>query len=105
MLKRITIVALSVTMLAAMPRPAASHSYHIGLPSRLRAHNHVNSVYGYMAGHSAVIPTDSSRYRNIEARCEGRSLGNDYTATTIGVSQASHRNFFAECMTQAGAWR
>ena len=105
MLKRITVVALSVTMLAALPRPAASHSYHIGLPAHLRAHNHVNSVYGYVTGHRAVIPTDSSRYRNIEAGCEGRSLGSDYTATTIGVSQASHRNFFAECMTQAGAWQ
>ncbi|MBV1829679.1 hypothetical protein HNW77_01595 [Komagataeibacter sp. AV436] len=103
--RRITIAALSVTMLAAVPRPAASHSYHIGLPARLHAHNHVNSVYGYMAGHSAAIPRQSSRYRNIEARCEGRSLGSDSTATTIGISQASHRNFFAECMTQAGAWQ
>ncbi|MGY6770208.1 hypothetical protein [Komagataeibacter xylinus] len=105
MLKRITIVALSVTMITALPRPASSHSYHIGLPARLRAHNHVNSVYGNTAGHKAAIPTDSSRYRNIEARCEGRSLGSDYTATTIGISQASHRSFFAECMTQAGAWQ
>lgn len=86
--------------------PAQARSYRIHIPTTSRHVQEVNTEMGYIHGHAAVLSPGSSAYRNMDAKCAGRGLNNVTTqSVTIGVSRASRRNFYTQCMIESGAWR
>ncbi|WP_010508530.1 hypothetical protein [Komagataeibacter europaeus] len=86
--------------------PAQARSYRIHIPTASRHVQEVNTEMGYIHGHAAVQPPDSSAYRNIDAKCAGRGLNNVTTqSVTVGISRSSRRNFYTQCMIESGAWR
>ncbi|GAB6968500.1 hypothetical protein JCM25156A_25380 [Komagataeibacter kakiaceti JCM 25156] len=65
----------------------------------------VGSPYGVVKGHHAAMPEKGTAYAGVEAKYEGLSGGRAYaTGMSVGISRASHRNVFRDCMIQNGAW-
>ncbi|GBQ54459.1 hypothetical protein [Komagataeibacter swingsii] len=86
--------------------PAQARSYHIHIPATSRHVQEINTEMGYIRGHAAVMPTDSSAYRNMDAKCAGRGLNSVTTqSATVGINRSSRRNFYTQCMIESGVWR
>ena len=99
---------LAMYMLGAVINPtgAQSRTHRINISMRPHAHTQVNTEMGHIHGYTAALPPDSSEYRNIDAKCSARGLDNVTSqSVTVGVSMASRRAFYAQCMVESGAWR
>ncbi|MBL7232589.1 MULTISPECIES: hypothetical protein [Komagataeibacter] len=96
---------LPVLWIVLMGAPALGRTHRIHVPTTERHPRQVNTEFGHFHGHTAALPPDSSEYRNIDAKCSARGLDNVTSqSVTVGVSMASRRNFYAQCMVESGAW-
>lgn len=97
-------------MLAALCSVTAAQARTHRINLMIAAHHldyrqRVGSPYGVTTGHHAAISQKGAAYAGIEAKCEGLSGGRAYaTGMSIGITRASHRNIFRDCMIQNGAW-
>ena len=99
---------LAMYMLGAVINPtgAQSRTHRINISMRPHAHTQVNTEMGHIHGYTTVMDGNSSAYRDMDAQCAAQGLGNvSSQSATVGVSLASRRNFYAQCMVQHGAWR
>lgn len=97
---------LSVLSIILAGDPALARTHRIHVPTTEHHPRQVNTEMGHIHGYTAALPPDSSEYRNIDAKCSARGLDNVTSqSVTVGVSMASRRAFYAQCMVESGAWR
>ncbi|ATU74207.1 hypothetical protein CFR78_02310 [Komagataeibacter rhaeticus] len=100
------LLALCMLGTAINPTGAQSRTHRINMNIRPHSHTQVNTEMGHIRGYAPAMDSNGSAYRDIDAQCAAQGLGNvSSQSATVGVSLASRRNFYAQCMVQHGAWR